>query len=1267
MPLLHSKNLQKIFSFLVFVLILQNNSWGQTTIHSNTCAAATTGWTYTNGGASVAIQQSGYWLLDDAGDIIISEPFNVSTYTNLTLSFDVATYGSTTNHPCKVEYSTDNGSTWSLTTFTSATPTSTTYITSGVWNIGTIASTQFKLKWTLPTGGNKGVRMKNILFQGTIPAAPPVISSSLTASGTTGTAFSYSITASNSPSSYGATGLPAGLSINTSTGVISGTPTGAGVSNVTITATNASGTDTQTLVITINNPPAPVISSSLTTNGTVGTAFTYTITASNTPTSYNATGLPPGLSINTTTGVISGTPSATGVSNVTITATNAGGTDTQTLVVTINNPPAPVITSSLTASGTTGTAFTYTITATNSPTSYNATGLPAGLSINTSTGVISGTPTGVATTSVTITATNAGGTDTQTLVITVSNPPAPVITSILTASGTTGSAFSYTITASNTPTSYNATGLPAGLSINTGTGLISGTPTAVGTTSVTISATNAGGTGSATLVITISSFTFVAGDYRTNPAFSTTNPSNIIFLNSTVTVGGVAPWQQYNGSAWVDVVHAAGSPNSPMNLATKPPTIYITHGDYTNGIYVDAAGAGTYGNIIVLSGGYLVSFSAGGPTIPTGKNLDIQSGGYIEFAGSGAAPFTLASGSTLTVRDGGTLITNNSTINNTNAMWGGTEDFQDNSTLIIQDWANTGSATVRSLLNPTYQVNTNTSGNSYKFGNIIYNYNPVTNDQTILPALSATLNFCNNLTINNISTTKSISITANQLQSPVARIRGNVTILQGMVNFGINYTNNAKQQLTIMGNIDIQNTVPANPSVVYLHNFGSGITILDRMQIFLEGNLTVASGAVLFTGPAADASSQALTMFNFTGTNAQSINGTGTISLNNVTINKSSQNVTLNRAFGATDSLCFTSGKFILGLNDLTLGDAVMGYQVGGTSTSYAVTDNSGVYKRTVLSNSVSHLFPVGPSLTSYNPATLNYTGTIDDFSARVEVGLNPTTGSDPFFVNRTWNISETIAGGTTATLTLQWENAPTTHENASFVRTNSDIYHYTGGAWVEQTSSVFAGTDPYTSTVGGLTSFSPFSVGKKAVISLPIELLSLSANNMGKTVDLNWATASELNNDYFTIERSVDAVNFQQIKNVDGAGNSTQTLLYSAVDNDPLSGISYYRLKQTDFDGKYSYSKVVSVYIDNNDGFQIVNTFNSIENGSLNVTINCGTNCFLNMELYDMTGKIVFSGDENSSGSQTNISIPTNNLSDGIYLLKIYNGEKIISKKLKL
>ena len=200
----------------------------------------------------------------------------------------------------------------------------------------------------------------------------------------------------------------------------------------------------------------------------------------------------------------------------------------------------------------------------------------------------------------------------------------------------------------------------------------------------------------------------------------------------------------------------------------------------------------------------------------------------------------------------------------------------------------------------------------------------------------------------------------------------------------------------------------------------------------------------------------------------------------------------------------------------------------------------------------------------------------------------------------------------------------------------------------------------------GGLsTSYDTNGCSLPATV-LPIKLLYFTANYNGTTVDLNWSTTTEINNDYFTIERSADAINFEPILAKDGAGNSSQTLFYTTVDSSPLNGVSYYRLKQTDFNGDFAYSKIVSINIKNNDAFQLVNTFNS-ENNFLNVVVNCGENRLVNFELYDMTGKKVHSSIENIVGNNQTISIPIAGLSQGIYLLKANNGEKVITKKLKL
>jgi hypothetical protein len=196
-----------------------------------------------------------------------------------------------------------------------------------------------------------------------------------------------------------------------------------------------------------------------------------------------------------------------------VAVTNLSGTilsDATLLTVTASAPAgAPAITNStLTAPATAGAAFSYTITASGSPTSYSATPLPAGLSIVAATGVISGTPTTAGTTSVLLGSTNANGTGNATLTITVAAAGvvvgAPVITSPPTATGTAGAPFTpYVIAATGVPTSYTATGLPAGLTLNSLTGAISGTPTVTGTFTVTINATNSAGTTTATVVMTI--------------------------------------------------------------------------------------------------------------------------------------------------------------------------------------------------------------------------------------------------------------------------------------------------------------------------------------------------------------------------------------------------------------------------------------------------------------------------------------------------------------------------------------------------------------------------------------------------------------------------------------------------------------------------------------------------------------------------------------------------------------------------------------------
>ena len=340
--------------------------------------------------------------------------------------------------------------------------------------------------------------------------SPPIITNtSLTAATTVGTPFNFSIAASGSPSSYSASALPAGLSIVSATGAITGTPTIAGTSSVLLGATNANGTGVAVLTITVVGAGSAPVITNPTGNAaaTLGTPFGFTIVASGLPTSFSASGLPPGLVVDSLTGAITGTPTLAGTYLVTLRASGPTGVAISALTVSVLPATvAPVITSLTTAPGTVGVPFvTYQTTATGLPNSYTATGLPAGLTLNPLTGAINGTPTDSGTSVVTLTASNAAGSSTIALLLTIAPASAqPIITSPPTAAGAAGLPFvPYLIAATGLPTSYSVTGLPAGLALNTTTGAITGTPTFGGTSVVTLVATNSGGTGTAVLRIVV--------------------------------------------------------------------------------------------------------------------------------------------------------------------------------------------------------------------------------------------------------------------------------------------------------------------------------------------------------------------------------------------------------------------------------------------------------------------------------------------------------------------------------------------------------------------------------------------------------------------------------------------------------------------------------------------------------------------------------------------------------------------------------------------
>jgi hypothetical protein len=183
----------------------------------------------------------------------------------------------------------------------------------------------------------------------------------------------------------------------------------------------------------------------------------------------------------------------------------------------------------------------------------------------------------------------------------------------------------------------------------------------------------------------------------------------------------------------------------------------------------------------------------------------------------------------------------------------------------------------------------------------------------------------------------------------------------------------------------------------------------------------------------------------------------------------------------------------------------------------------------------------------------------------------------------------------------------------------------------------------------------------------VPIELLNFNANQLGKQVKLDWQTATEINNDYFTIERTADGINFETLDTIDGAGNSIYTLSYYTFDEVPLKGVSYYHLKQVDFNGDFSFSQLRSV---NFDGSEII--LDSYPNPSVGEDIDItlsgfdGTADMLHIAIYDGLSRLIYQEESNvnpaSVKQSVRVSLP-DNTKDGMYYITVGYRNKIYHK----
>jgi len=538
-----------------------------------------------------------------------------------------------------------------------------------------------------------------------------------------------------------------------------------------------------------------------------------------------------------------------------------------------------------------------------------------------------------------------------------------------------------------------------------------------------------------------------------------------------------------------------------------------------------------------------------------------------------------------------------------------------------------------------------------------------------------------------------------------ATVSGALTLTDGTLTVGAHTLTISGSSITRgNGNIDA-----SNGSALLSFTNGSALTLpsscftgnINRMTlngaggVSLGSNTTVSSTLTLTSGTLT-VGANTLTLAN----NSAPVRTSGNIDLSNASaeieftntsgvtlpaslfsgnISKWKMNgtggITLNGNTTITTTLTLSAGKLIIPASTtLSLGSTSADIDdLSGSSSSYIVTTNNTSAIRRYVNSKNDHLytFPMGDA-TYYSPMTFrlnNSTSSISNayLTTYVVDGYVPGFNQSQYItkISRYWSVEpfgmtspnydisytyddNDLSGNETALL-------PIKKSGATWYKPNNAVNITTGTK--EGVGSVNDVTNTLTWT--GLTTFS-FDTGTgDEAQALPIHLLYFTAKPQSNRVRLDWATASETNNDYFTVERSQDGEHFNELFKKPGAGITTTNLYYFGYDNKPLTGTSYYRLKQTDFDGKFEYSDIESVSLQASvvlDGLKIYP--NPSEDNVIHVDFSSESKQEVTCVLHDAVGKEIATEIFEVQKGPNGFTLSYPSVATGMYILEIRSSE---------
>ncbi len=572
------------------------------------------------------------------------------------------------------------------------------------------------------------------------------------------------------------------------------------------------------------------------------------------------------------------------------------------------------------------------------------------------------------------------------------------------------------------------------------------------------------------------------------------------------------------------------------------------------------------------------------------------------------------------------------------------------------------------------------------------------------PVLTATTSY-QAVVSNGVCSSANASHTINVTTPSTSGLASNDYVWTGTINTNWNNTTNENWLVYSGSNFSIPSNTPSASSNVFIRKTASCFTGVpevstvneaecNNLTIDANNNLDLVSGGTLaINGNLSNAGTLSMAAsgnsnieikgawnneygtFNagsgtvtFNGTNNMQVIKAGNSPFNNIVFNNTAQGFNITQATTINGNAIFTNGI----VNFTTNG--VLNFSAGsssneGTANSFANGEVSKI-------GTTAFTFPVGQVVGDDNiwaPIGIAAPSSSSTITAQYNYYPGPLNWSAAYMCNQEelhhtsgvehWLLS---SNGVHPAVTLYWKDGTRSGiTNLNDLR----VAHWTGTCWKNKGSQYLSGSadeGSITSSVG-FTSYSPITFGTfKDTNPLPVELINFTANCNEGIVNLNWTTATEINNDYFEIDRSRDALTWVKFAEIEGAGNSNLEINYEYDDVHPGNGTIYYRLLQVDYDGTSKYSDIIQTICVEPVSIPVISVYPNPFKDIFTLQIDNWDMNELEFEVLDLLGQKLLERKFQNVDNNIITNINLRDIAPAMYILKIKTSEGVVVKKIE-